>query len=153
MSESHRRFFRKNSDPVHVPEMPPGGSNPVPQLFEAWGEAGVRKLISSFYQKLGASSIGPMFGKDLEKGAEKSADFFIGAMGGPPLFHQKHGHPRLRMRHLPFRIDADARQVWLECFFVAIDEFVADHPTPEDKLEQFKNFLTDFSMWMVNSKD
>ena len=93
-----------------------------------------------------------MFG-DKEQGAQRSADFFVGLLGGPPLFHQRYGEPRLRMRHLPFRIDQGARQIWLDCFFECIDVWEDFETFPPNKREELKLFLMDFSAWMVNTAE
>ena len=57
-----------------------------------------------------------LFPPDMEEASRKSAAFFVTILGGPPLYFQKYGSPRMRARHLPFEIDERARQIWLECF-------------------------------------
>ncbi len=80
--------------------------------------------------------------------ADKSADFFIQLMGGPPLFVQKHGPPRMRARHMPFEVTEDGRKEWLRCFQEALDE----QSFPAEYREAFDDFLESFSAWMVNSR-
>ncbi len=64
---------------------------------------------------------------DLGPAAERLALFLAQYWGGPTTYSDKRGHPRLRMRHAPFRIDAGARDTWLECFLAALNEVeVAD---------------------------
>ncbi|MBL0928480.1 MAG: group II truncated hemoglobin [Phycisphaerales bacterium] len=53
---------------------------------------------------------------------EKLYEFLSGWLGGPPLYVQKHGHPRLRARHLPFAIDQRGVDEWLACMHRAMDD-------------------------------
>ena len=76
--------------------------------------------------------------------------FFVGLLGGPPLYLQKYGSPRMRARHLPFEIDENARQVWLRCFDNVLKDAVVKYGFPEQHLAGFKDFLRSFSAWMVN---
>jgi len=132
--------------------VPPGGPPQGPPLdrrmFAAIGEDGIRQLLLLHYGNLSRSSIQGMFATDLEKAANRSADFFIQIMGGPPLYSQKHGPPRMRARHMPFLITEEARQVWLDCFLRAME----DLPFPAEFAPEFKRFLDEFSAWMVNAK-
>lgn len=66
-------------------------------------------------------------------------------MGGPPLYSQERGHPRLRMRHLGFKIGEAERDAWLACMRGALEEVIADAPLRE-LLEAFFK-LAD---WMRN---
>jgi len=94
------------------------------------GEQGVRALVDSFYDYMDnlpeARPIREMHAADLTSAREKFSLFLCGWMGGPPLYVQKHGHPRLRMRHLPFPIDESARDQWMLCMRRALDETVED---------------------------
>ncbi|MEM7032234.1 MAG: hypothetical protein AAF629_21975, partial [Chloroflexota bacterium] len=78
--------------------------------------------------------------------------FFVGLLGGPPLYHQRYGSPMLRARHLPFPIDEQARQVWLDCFDQVLDQAVEQYNFPAEHLAGFRNFLHGFSIWMVNKQ-
>lgn len=145
-------FFRDRNEPIHIPSMDPSTVPPPSrELYALMGEANVKALLRDFYQKLGASSIAPMFPADLDAASERSALFFIGLLGGPPLYMQAYGPPRMRMRHIPFRIDESHRLTWLACFL----EVLVDHERygiPKDHLPGFKAFLDGFSRWMVNSE-
>jgi hemoglobin len=63
---------------------------------------------------------------DLAGSRDKLYEFLSGWLGGPPLYVEKRGHPRLRMRHLPFVIDDAARDAWLMCMDRALEELVSD---------------------------
>jgi hemoglobin len=58
----------------------------------------------------------------------------------------------MRARHLPFEIDEKARQTWLDCFMKTLDHAEDKYQFPPEHLEGFKNFLKDFSGWMVNKR-
>ncbi|MCB1164593.1 MAG: bacitracin resistance protein BacA [Leptospiraceae bacterium] len=132
------------------PGGPPQGPPPPREVFQILGEQGIRDLLKAHYRHLANSEIALLFPSDpagLEQAADRSADFFVQLLGGPPLFSQKHGPPRMRARHMPFRITEDGRRVWLGCFRTALDE--TDFPT--EHRAAFEDFLDSFSSWMVNS--
>ncbi|MCR9142823.1 MAG: bacitracin resistance protein BacA [bacterium] len=132
--------------------VPPGGPPQKPvnrELFSILGEEEIRRLLLLHYQALAASGIAEMFPSSadaLAAAANRSADFFIQIMGGPAYYSEKHGPPRMRMRHLPFEIHTPARDLWLECFRDALDAL----PFPSEHRSEFEEFLESFSMWMVN---
>src|SRR5690349_7121591 len=94
------------------------------------GDAGVRQLVDRFYDLMSelpeARDILAMHPESLSGSREKLHHFLSGCLGGPPLYVERHGHPRLRARHLPFVIDDAARDAWMRCMSQAIDELVAD---------------------------
>ncbi|RHX81966.1 bacitracin resistance protein BacA [Leptospira yasudae] len=133
--------------PLFIP--PSGPPGPIPGLqtvFASAGENGLRRLVSDFYDQIPSSPIAFMFPEDLEESKIKSADFLIQVTGGPPLYSQNYGPPRMRARHLPFPIDEKARRVWLACYRKALEDWEAE----ESVKEILWNFFRDFSAWMVN---
>jgi len=136
--------------------IPPGGppqATPLSKkIYGHMGEANIFMMLADFYQELEQSSIRHMFPRDMQKASEKSAAFFVGLLGGPPLYHMRYGNPMMRARHMPFPIDETARQEWLSCFNRVLDRSVADYDFPEEHLSQFREFLKGFSGWMVNTK-
>jgi hemoglobin len=90
------------------------------------GAAGLRALVHRFYRLMDelpeAYGIRKLHPEDLAGSEEKLYMFLSGWLGGPPLFVQKHGHPRLRARHLPFPIGVTERDQWLMCMRLALDE-------------------------------
>ncbi|MCS7204600.1 MAG: bacitracin resistance protein BacA [Leptospiraceae bacterium] len=140
---------------VYVPPSGPPKKAP-PELYSILKEDGIRKLLWLHYKNLSQSKISFLFPRneqELLKSAEKNADFFIQVLGGPPLFTQKYGPPMMRARHMKFPITYEHRNVWLECFFLAIEEIKKEIPLEENQEKEFKEFLEDFSEWMVNTKD
>jgi hemoglobin len=132
------------------PGGPPQGPPPNPEIYRAMGEANVFKMLSDFYKELEQSEIRHLFPADMEEASQKSAAFFVTILGGPPLYMQRYGPPRMRARHLPFVIDERARQVWLACFDRVLEGADVKYQFPLQHLQGFKDFLQGFSAWMVN---
>lgn len=95
------------------------------------GEDGVRRLVHRFYQLMDAlpeaKGIRGMH-EDLPRAEEKLFMFLSGWLGGPPLYTEKYGHPRLRMRHMPFAIAESERNQWMLCMNQALADTVEDKP-------------------------
>lgn len=94
------------------------------EIYEAIGEEGFTRLIAAFYRQVPDDDIlGPMYpANDLAGAEQRLRDFLIGRFGGPQRYVRQRGHPRLRMRHMPFAIDAAARTRWLELMDAAFEE-------------------------------
>lgn len=135
--------------------VPPGGpprvAPPNPEIYAAMGEEMIFAMLRDFYRELEKSSIRAMFPKNMEKASEKSAAFFVGLLGGPPLYHQRYGNPMMRARHMPFVIDETARLEWLRCFSLVLEDAPARYNFPAEHLMGFWAFLEGFSSWMVNT--
>jgi len=90
------------------------------------GEAPVRALADAFYDFMDrdpdCAVIRAMHPEDLGESRDKLFEFLCGWLGGPQLYVQKRGHPRLRMRHGPFPIGEDERDQWLSCMTRAMDQ-------------------------------
>ena len=132
------------------PGGPPQGPGPSNEIYGIMGEANILRMMSDFYKELETSAIRHLFPANMEEASQKSALFFITLLGGPPLYFQKYGPPRMRARHLPFVIDEQARQVWLGCFDKVLEGAGVKYQFPQQHLPGFKDFLKSFSAWMVN---
>lgn len=103
------------------------------------GETGIRALVDRFYDLMDsepeAQGIREMHAKSLRASREKLFLFLSGWLGGPDLYVQKYGHPRLRARHLPFSIGIAERDQWLHCMNLAIAE-TALQPHEQERLKQ-----------------
>ncbi|WP_411359739.1 group II truncated hemoglobin [Pseudidiomarina salilacus] len=102
-----------------------------PSLYQQLGgETGVRKLAERFYDIMEtdprAHDLLAIHALPLTAIRQKFFEFLSGWLGGPQLFVEKYGHPRLRQRHLPFRIDVKLRDQWLLCMYQVLDEQVED---------------------------
>jgi hemoglobin len=102
------------------------------------GAEGTRKLVDRFYDLMDtlpeARELRAIHPPSLVQSREKLYEFMSGWLGGPPLYMEKRGHPRLRARHMPFPIDASARDAWMLCMSRALDELVKDADA-RDKLK------------------
>jgi hemoglobin len=115
------------------------------------GEENIFKMMEDFYGELEQSSLRGLFPADMVAASQKSAAFFVGLLGGPPLYQQRYGSPMMRARHLPFAIDEAARQEWLACFERVLDQASQKYNFPAEHLPGFRAFLHGFSSWMVNT--
>jgi len=135
--------------------VPPGGpprvAAPDPAIYERMGLDAIVQMIEDFYAELAQSAISAMFPDDMVAASRKSAAFFVGLLGGPPLYHQIYGNPAMRARHMPFPIDEAARQEWLRCFDTVLADAPARYNFPAEHLDGFRAFLHGFSTWMVNT--
>lgn len=73
-----------------------------------------------------AGVIRAMHAKDLTSVKKVLKNYLGEWMGGPALYSQERGHPRLRMRHMPFRIGEAERDAWMLCMTGALEEVVED---------------------------
>jgi hemoglobin len=134
------------------PEGPPQGIQPNPEIYLLMGEDNIYQMLEDFYHELEKSSIRHLFPQDMKEASRRSAAFFVFIMGGPPIYQQKFGAPRMRQRHLPFAIDEAARQVWLNCFKSILQDADKKYHFPMQHMQSFWHFLDQFSAWMVNTK-
>ena len=111
------------------------------------GEEKLRSLVQHFYKHMDelseAKEIRDMHAPDLKSVEEKLFMFLSGWMGGPSLFIEKFGHPRLRQRHMNFAIDESARDQWMLCMQHALDDVVEDKEL-RDELMQALYGVADF---------
>jgi len=132
------------------PGGPPQGPGPNPEIYRIMGEANIFKMILDLYKEIEQSEVRHLFPADMEEASKKSAAFFVTVLGGPPLYFERFGSPRMRARHLPFEIDEHARQVWLACFERVLEGAESKYQFPSQHMAGFKEFLKNFSAWMVN---
>ena len=114
------------------------------------GQEGIFAMLEELYARLERSEVRHLFPEDMAQASLKSAAFFVQILGGPPLFSQTYGPPRMRARHLPFEIDGQSREIWLACFLEVLETEDARYSFPAEHIEGFKAFLGSFSSWMIN---
>ncbi|MBI3228851.1 MAG: group II truncated hemoglobin [Burkholderiales bacterium] len=90
------------------------------------GESAVRALVDRFYDNMEFeaefATIRAMHPADMDGSRDKLFWFLSGWLGGPQLFIERFGHPRLRARHLPFAIGTVERDQWLRCMAHSVQE-------------------------------
>lgn len=123
-----------------------------PESFYArvGGEPTFRALVHRFYEGVAQDPrLRPMYPEeDLGPAEERLTLFLIQYWGGPSTYGDLRGHPRLRMRHEPFRVDATARDLWLSHMAVAVREQKLD---PADEAELWQ-YLERAAHFMVNAE-
>lgn len=88
------------------------------------GAETIRNLVEIFYDTMDtdpkAAALRAIHQPDLTEAREKLFMFLMGWTGGPQLYIERYGHPRLRARHMPFPIDESARDQWMYCMIKAM---------------------------------
>ena len=111
---------------MQIEEKPPG-KPPFETPFE-WmgGEDRIRALVERFYDLMDLepryAELRASHGPALDSARQKLFWFLCGWMGGPQHYTERFGHPRLRMRHMPFSIGIAERDQWLACMDQAMQE-------------------------------
>ena len=117
------------------------------------GEPAVRRLVKRFYELMDtlpeAYAIRKLHATDLSGAEQKLFMFLCGWLGGPQLYVEKFGHPKLRARHLPFLIGSDEAGQWMLCMRQAMAEVVAD----EGLRAALDKSLNDLAHHMRNRND
>ena len=115
------------------------------------GEARVRALVDRFYDLM---DIEPAYrelrvshGSTLDDARQKLFWFLCGWLGGPSYYEDRFGHPRLRMRHMPFKIGIMERDQWLAC----MDQAMGETGVPEDLRARLRESFFKTADWMRNT--
>ncbi|WP_341502638.1 group II truncated hemoglobin [Gallaecimonas sp. GXIMD4217] len=99
----------------------------------------MRRIANRFYDIMetdpAAADLLAIHPQPMELIREKFFEFLSGWTGGPALFEEKYGHPRLRMRHHPFAVDEKMRDQWMHCMNRTLNEEV-DSPQLREGLRQ-----------------
>jgi hemoglobin len=110
-------------------------SEPGTTFYEqVGGEATFRRLVGEFYAGVAHDpQLRALYPEEhLGPAADRLALFLMQYWGGPTTYHETRGHPRLRMRHVPYVIDADQRDRWLHHMRAALDAIAL--PPEQDAL-------------------
>jgi hemoglobin len=107
----------------------PWGDRETPYL-QLGGDEAVRELVETFYDVIEEDSpvLRAMLPANTSGTRQKLYEYMSGWLGGPPLYTDKRGHPRLRMRHAPFGIGVSEAQEWMRCMRVSIDRVGVTDP-------------------------
>ena len=117
------------------------------------GEPVVRKLVDRFYDLMDEDpdffAIRQLHPATLGSSRDKLFKFLLGWLGGPPLYEQEFGHPRLRARHLPYAIASAERDQWMACMMRAM----ADVGLEENLRKRLAQSFFQTADWMRNTAD
>jgi hemoglobin len=115
------------------------------------GEAAVHALVDRFYDLMDLEpayrELRASHGSTLDEARQKLFWFLCGWLGGPQHYQERFGHPRLRMRHMPFKIGIIERDQWLAC----MDQAMRDTAVPTDLRERLNQSFFQTADWMRNS--
>lgn len=120
-----------------------------PTVYEVvGGQAFFDALVDRFYDRVEHDPLlRPMYPADLGPGKRALAMFLAQYWGGPPEYSAEKGHPRLRMRHLPFVIDEAARDAWLTAMLAAVTDSGAD----AEVQAALRDYFTTAATHMINA--
>jgi len=120
-------------------------------VYTMIGEEGFARLVAAFYRQVPEDDIlGSMYPEQDREGSEQRLrDFLIYRFGGPQRYIEQRGHPRLRMRHFPFRIDQVARDRWMQL----MNRAFADAVLPVEAERVLRAFLEEMSTFMINQAE
>ena len=149
------RFFDLKQIGLKVLGLQPRKTQSIPepptQYQQLGGEAGVRAIAERFYDIMEtdplAADLLALHPQPMQRIRQTFFEFLSGWFGGPQLFAEKYGHPRLRARHLPFRVDEAMRDQWFHCMYQVLEEQVSD---PLLK-QQLKSQFTHLAHHMINT--
>lgn len=118
------------------------------EVYAAIGEEGFTHLVAAFYRQVPADEIlGPMYqGRDLAAAEQRLRGFLIYRFGGPESYIEERGHPRLRMRHVPFEITQAARDRWLQLMTSALDST----EMPAEAKDVLRGFFDSTATFLIN---
>lgn len=128
----------------------PASSAPATPFEWIGGETPVRQLVDRFYDLMDLepaySALRAVHGNTLEDARNKLFWFLCGWLGGPDYFVERFGHPRLRMRHMPFAIGTTERDQWVAC----MDQAMVETGVPEELRVRLQASFMNTADWMVN---
>ena len=115
------------------------------------GETKVRALVDHFYDLMDLEAkyaqLRAAHGTELERARQNLFWFLCGWLGGPQHYTDRFGHPRLRMRHMPFQIGTVERDQWLAC----MDQAMGEVGVPADLRARLRESFFQTADWMRNT--
>jgi hemoglobin len=115
------------------------------------GEQFFFDLVDRFYLGVtGDPLLRPLYPDDLTDAKRHLALFLVQYWGGPSTYNEERGHPRLRMRHVPFVIGPAERDAWLRHMRVAVDQML-DHGLSADDAEELRAYFDMAAHSLVNA--
>jgi hemoglobin len=118
------------------------------EIYSAIGSEGFERLVAAFYRQVpGDDVLGPLYpAGDLQGAEQRLRDFLIYRFGGPPVYIEQRGHPRLRIRHAPFPIGPAARDRWVQLMSRALEQAAF----PDGVQRVFEQFFASTATFLMN---
>jgi hemoglobin len=120
-------------------------------LYELIGEEGFFRLTRAFYRQVPEDEIlGPMYPPaEIAAAEQRLRDFLIMRFGGPPRYAEQRGHPRLRMRHMPFPIGQRARDRWV----ALMENALVEAELPDNAVQTLRQFFNGTATFLINRRE
>jgi hemoglobin len=120
-------------------------------VYSVIGEEGFERLIAAFYKQIPQDDLlAPMYaGRNLADAEQRLRDFLVVRFGGPARYLEQRGHPRLRMRHMPFPINQQARDRWIQLMHNAFEEA----QLPPEAAQTLKSFFASTATFLINRQE
>jgi hemoglobin len=118
-------------------------------IYDLLGPDVLTAIVAGFYRRVPQDDVlGPLYPKHDLAGAEhRLRSFLLYRFGGPPDYLRERGHPRLRMRHMPFAVDQRARDRWMHLMLASVDE----QPRAAPHRAYLEKFLGDIATFLINA--
>ncbi|MEQ8842625.1 MAG: globin [Acidimicrobiales bacterium] len=111
-------------------------------------------LVEAFYEGVETDEVlRPMYPADLAGAKARLAMFLVQYWGGPSTYSEHRGHPRLRMRHMPFTVDTAARDAWLRHMRAALARTAERRETPAAVVELVDDYFVRSAEFLRNAED
>jgi hemoglobin len=111
------------------------------------GQETFDRVVDDFYERVETDAVlRPIYPDSLEASRQKLALFLAQFFGGPDVYSQRRGHPRLRARHLEFAIGRAERDAWLGHMLAALDAAGVQEPA----LTHMRDYFRDASAFLIN---
>lgn len=112
--------------------------NKAQTIYDLIGEEKIRILTKHFYQEVAKNeALKKLYPEDMGPAEERLFLFLLQVFGGPEKYAEQRGHPRLRMRHVNWKIDAAMRDHWINAMLLALDKIDLDPTIRETMLSYF----------------
>jgi hemoglobin len=132
-----------SDDAAHADGQHSDGQHGVTVYEYVGGTPFFERLVDAFYAGVEADALlRPMYPDDLAGPKERLTGFLVQYWGGPTDYSDARGHPRLRLRHAPFVVDARARDAWLAHMTAAVTASGADDVVSSALLDYFTHAAT-----------
>jgi len=121
------------------------------ELYSTIGESGLSAMVGAFYRRVRTDDLlGPMYPpEDWEGSEQRLREFLLFRLGGDTRYLENRGHPRLRMRHMPFSIGIAERDRWLDLMRGAMEEV----QLPADAIQFLDAFFSQVADFMRNREE
>ncbi|MFM7069625.1 MAG: globin [Actinomycetes bacterium] len=144
----------------HIPEVDADAPDTVSVFTAVGGQAFFDDLVGRFYGRVAVDPVLlPLYpdADDLGPAADRLAKFLAQYWGGPAIYSEERGHPRLRMRHVPYAIGTAERDAWLAAMLESLNETMPGTPLDDELRVVVHNRMTEYftlsAQHLVNTGD